>query len=208
MRLDSATGADGHATRCHVIIRTIASRQLRNFALVVGEVEAQVPREVLLRNGFGVDGELDALILQRTYVGVHLILEIRSGRYVHVVNQVVRTTEIVVYRPREATIQETVVHTGVVSRRSLPLEVLIVGVGTIRFAIAVAYRIVSVVLAGRIRGKIGVVRTNILLTCDTVAEAQFHVRQGVHVLEESLFFHLPTKGKRGECAPSMILMES
>ena len=208
MRLDSATGADGHAARSHVVIRTIASRQLRDFALVIGEVEAQVPREVLLCDGFGVDGELDALILQRAYVGVHLILEIRSGRYVHVVNQVVRTTEIVVHRPREATVQEAIVQARVVSRCSLPLEVLIVGVGTIRFAIAVAYRIVSVVLAGRIRGKIGVVRANILLTCDTVAEAQFHVRQGVHVFEESLFFHLPTKGKRGECAPSVILMEA
>ena len=208
MCLHGTACTDCYATRGHVVVRPIAACQLGDLAIVISQVEAQIPREVILYNRLGVDGKLNTLILQRTDVSVHLILEVRSSRYVDVVDQVIRAAEVVIHGTGQATVEETIVEASVIRRCALPLQILVVSVGAIRFAFAIANGVVGKAAVGGVGGKVGVVRTDVLLTRHTITEAELEVRQCIYILQESLFLHLPTEGERGEGTPAVILVEA
>ena len=182
--------------------------QLGNLVLVIGEVGGQLPLQVLCLDGTHGECSLDTLVLQRTDIAQHLVTEVRTCRNGGSVDQVGGLTIIVVYATADAVAEQGEVQTDVRSCGGLPLQVLVIGIGTVeQTAVVEANEGITSVHTGGVHvigGKIIVVADAVLLTGLTPTETELQLVKPFGVLQEGLFVDLPTKCYRGEGCPVVV----
>ena len=97
--------------------------QLDDLVLVVREVETEIPLEVVFVNCHCIERKLNTLVGKRTYVADYFVTEVGKCSHRNGVQQVIRLTEVVIDRTRNAVVQETEVNTCVVGSGPLPNKV-------------------------------------------------------------------------------------
>ena len=158
------------------IAGVVAGSQSGDLVLVVGEVHANLPTQVLLLNGNDIHGNLNTLVLHITNILQQIVGQVGTGSNGHLVEQIVGFTLIDIYATVDAVFQETEVKTYIVSCCLLPLNLCSISFRCDRNDCAVAKPIVRTSLVGVVGGNRRIVTLiDVLLTGDTPSETEFQV---------------------------------
>ncbi len=191
----------------NIIVGSCAGSQLVHAVLVVSHVVVQLPREVLGHDRTHRRGELDTLVVERSDVGGHGVLEVAAGCHIHGVDKVCGLAVVVVEVEGQPVVEEAEVKTGVPCGGLLPCEVRVVNVRKIGHAV-VAHWVEGVLCVWSVCGNPSVVANAFLLTCLTPTETELEVVDSLNVAEERLVVDAPSQGHRWEETPTAILVEA
>ena len=122
MSLSCNTSTTTDTTCWNEVALIVATYQLGNLVLIVGKVVVNGPVPILSLNRLSTDGNLDTLILHRSDVSHHGVLEVRTSSYVSAVQQVGSLTQISIDAESDSLIQNAEVQTDVISISCLPLQ--------------------------------------------------------------------------------------
>ena len=206
MILDGRPRSKRCITGCNTgIVGIISSCQLRDSTLVPSEVIPQLPSEVIVLDGHGIDIELNPLIPHLTHIGGNDVREVRTSRSTHTVQQIFGTLVVILQSTRNTVIQETEVYPQVIGRCFFPLQVRAIAVRLQEIRAQVLPRRIG---TQRISRQIEII-ADFLLTGDTIPQTKLQV--GKHLacrLHPGLIENGPCKSDRRESTPTVVRTES
>ena len=208
MGLDVTTCTCADTTSLYIVVVVVASYELINLVLVVGEVVCQLPTEVGSLDRTNSSSKLETGVVQRTDVAGQLVAEVATCRDKYCVDQVLGLAVVPVEVEHQTVAQEAQVETGVPGSGLLPGKVGIDCIRTIGCTVGECDVIVCVVNVWSVGSDVGIVADTFLLTSDTPTQTQFHVVDRLNILQEALFLHLPCKSYRWECTPLVAFREA
>ena len=204
--LDGVAHGTGDAARSDaLVLGGVIGRQLRDHVLVVSHVETDLPEQVLLLERDVGQVQFDALVLQGADVGHQFVPEVGAGRNRGLVKQVRGLPVIHVQVRSQTVVPEAQVHTRVIGRGGLPLQVGVVALRRNRDDPAVAEVVHTGILTedvGR-QGRI-VARIDFLLAGLAPGETQLGGGDRIHVLQEVLVLGIPGQGDGREDTPLVV----
>ena len=182
-------------TLSHIVVAIVATSELGDLVVVVGEVVVQSPVPVLCINSNELDGSLETSVGHRTDVLCHLIAEVGCRGDINRIEQVGCLAIVPVEATADPAIEESPVKTQVIGCGLLPCQV---GLESVRTGeIAVAHYII-VVLCARVHnvvGNVSVVGDTFLLTGHTPTSAELQIREPLDILKGVLILHLPHESR-------------
>ena len=206
--LDGVAHGTGDAARSDaLVLGGVIGRQLRDHVLVVSHVETDLPEQVLLLERDVGQVQFDALVLQGADVGHQFVPEVGAGRNRGLVKQVRGLPVIHVQVRSQTVVPEAQVHTRVIGRGGLPLQVGVVALRRNRDDPAVAEVVHTGILTedvGR-QGRI-VARIDFLLAGLAPGETQLQGAQGrVQIAHEAFLHDVPAECHGREDTPLVVL---
>ena len=100
----------------------VAGCQAGNLVLVIRNVETNLPTQIFLLDGHYIDGTLDTLVLQVTYVHQQVVGEVSTSSYRNLIQQVLGLALVYIDATIDAVASETEVQTNVIGCCLLPLN--------------------------------------------------------------------------------------
>ena len=150
--------------------------QTSNLVLVIGNVETNLPTQVLLLDGHYIEGTLDTLILQVTYVHQQIVGKVGTSSYRNLVQQVLGLALINIDATIDAVASETEVQTNVIGSCLLPLNLSSIALWSDWSDNGVTELIERTCLVGMIgRNRRIVTLVDVLLTGDTITQTKLQV---------------------------------
>ena len=183
--------------------------QIGDFILLPGGIGTDTPCEVIGLYWCCADGNLHTTALDVANVGKQLLVEVCSCCCRDGSKQVLSLAVVVINRTCNAVVEESKVNSHVVSLGGLPLQVGIVCCRAVCVDWSTAKHIVGSRLADGVNWHVAIVGNAVLLSGNTVAQAQFEVvHHLLHTLKKRFIRESPCKCHRGECSPACIGAEA
>lgn len=157
----------------------------------------------------GREGEFDALGIDVAHVFEHQLVEVRARRNGNCRQKVFSLARIVVRREGDPVVKQSQIEAVVPRLGRLPLQLGVVGLGTVGIDGVPAELVLGTVEPRRVDGDVAVVRDAVLLARHAVRYAELQVvDHPAQRREELLLRDAPGKSHGGEGAPAIILREA
>ena len=190
-------------TCLHIVVFTVYGVQLCNFGSIPGKITADSPFPILILHRNHVDTDFQTFTLHITDIGFNHIGKVASGRNEYLIQQVFGSTPVVINRTGDAVVQETIVDTDIISFGSLPFNVGVITIRTIRIIPFISELIASFRIGYCESCHIRIVVQNILLSGLSVAQTQLQVRQNIRISQESFLADFPPQCHGREQSPTI-----
>ena len=177
---------------------------------VVREIERSRPLPVLILNGNGVDGKLNASVADIAHVGSHCTEGVSVGRYWIIIYKVGRALVVIFDCTCESRVEESEVYADVEHAGALPFKVGVGVVGGCKRVLVGCHSVGVDVCEPSAHAVCASCRVCIeaeRVARHAVADAQFEVGEDAEVAHPFLFANAPSCRKRGECSPTVVPAE-
>ena len=184
----------------HALVgRIVVEGQFGNFVLVVRDIITNGPVPVLCVNRMGSQRKFDTLVLQGSNICQQLVAEIRTSWSSYGVQEVVSLAIVIIQRTCYLVVQETEVQPYVISRGLFPFQILVIGLRGYQAIFCIAEIVVGTSLGVGIASHIGIIAVvEVLLSCDTITQTEFQIRNSLHIPQERLVVDAPCQSNRRE----------
>ena len=176
-------------------------RQGYQLVFVGGIIHGSIPHKIFCFYGDAVHLHLYSLVVHRSGVGRHFVVQVRWRRHGIVHEQVGSMPFVDVNSTGDAVFQEAEVNTDICFLFLFPAQV---GVGIGGLADTLYPLPVAVHVGIEVKQVERAVVAGWFRTCNAEAATQFQAADDIHIFHKTFFFNIPPGGNSGEIPPFMI----